>query len=87
LLAEREDRIGCPSDFKGPHLLKVFTLEENLCIAHFIQGAAGEDRGAVDIGSDPLSSLSHVLYCGFGRHSKSPLIFALILAFKRLLLL
>ncbi len=64
-----EDRVSGPSDLKGPHLLQVLTLEEYLCIAHFIQGAAGEDGGAMDKGLDPCRGLSHVLYRGFVCHT------------------
>jgi hypothetical protein len=67
-LAKGEHRIGCPSDLKSPHLLEVFTFEEYLCTAHLIQGAAGEDGGAMDKGLDPFSGLSDVLYPGFICH-------------------
>jgi hypothetical protein len=71
-LIQRQHGVGGTTKFEGTTLLEILTLEEQLGTDLLIDGAASEDRGAVNGLSDVLECLVNGFKVGALIHSCDP---------------
>ena len=54
LVGQCEHGIGGAAKLEGPYFLQVLAFEKQLPTGHLVQGLAGDHRGLVDVGTNPL---------------------------------
>jgi hypothetical protein len=71
LVSEGKDRVACPTELEGAHLLKILAFAKQRSADPVIQARTREYRRAVDIRLDTCSGGLHVCERGIWRHEPS----------------